>query len=187
VFNPDIWEDGTFDESSGTLITGQYGFGGWYYSSGVDLSNYKYLVVKLGNTNACGFSFRLYDENSYWTTPGIYDVGNDDQVVVSLDNMYKDGTTTKMDPSHIYYVGFWSSGGCPLTINDVYLTNDENYAKPTGIYDLFPIDSEPEFVDVYTITGARIRSHVKRSQATKGLKDGIYIVGRKKVVVVGKY
>ncbi|WP_163321728.1 glycoside hydrolase family 5 protein [Draconibacterium mangrovi] len=185
VFNPDIWEDGSFDETSGTLITGQYGFGGWYYSNGVDLSNYKYLVVKLGNSNACGFSFRLYDENSYWTTPGIYDVGNEDQVVVSLDNMYKDGTTTKMDPSHIYYVGFWSTGGCPLIINDIYLTNDENYAKPTGIYDLFPIDSEPEFVDVYTITGARIRSQVKRSEATKGLKDGIYIVGRKKVVVVG--
>ncbi|WP_321372589.1 cellulase family glycosylhydrolase [uncultured Draconibacterium sp.] len=186
VFNPDIWEDGTFDETTGTLITGQYGFGGWYYSNGVDLSNYKYLVVKLGNTNACGFSFRLYDENSYWTTPGIYDVGNDDQVVVSLDNMYKDGTTTQMDPSHIYYVGFWSTGGCPLIIDDVYLTNDENYAKPTGIFDLFPVDSEPEFVDVYTITGARIRSQVERSEATKGLKDGIYIVGRKKVVVVGR-
>lgn len=185
VFNPDIWEDGSFDETKHSLITGQYGFGGWYYSNGVDLSNYKYLVVNLGNTNSCGFSFRLYDENSYWTTPGIYDVGNEDQVVVSLNEMYKDGITTKMDPSHIYYVGFWSTGGCPLIIEDIYLTNNDNYSTPTGINDLFPIDSEPEFVDVYTITGARIRSQVKRMQATKGLKAGIYIVGRKKVVVVG--
>lgn len=186
VFNPDIWEDGSFDETTHALVTGLYGFGGWYYSNGVDLSNYKYLVVKLGNTNSCGFSFRLYDENSYWTTPGIYDFGNEEQMVVTLDEMYKDGTTTKMDPSHIYYVGFWSSGGCPLIIDDIYLTNDGDYTKPTGIIGFPQVDSKSELVDVYTITGARLRLQVKRKEATKGLLDGIYIVGREKVIVVGR-
>lgn len=187
VFNPDIWDNGTFDETTQTLVTGQYGFGGWYYSNGVDLSAYKYLVVKLGNSNSCGYSFRLFDENNYWTTPDMYDVGSKRQIVVALDEMYKDGTNTKMDPSHIYYVGFWSYGGCPLIINEVYLTNEEDYSKPTGINDIYNVSSKPEFVDVYTITGARIRSQVKRKEATKGLPGGIYIVGREKVIVVGEY
>lgn len=187
VFNPDIWENGTFDETSHTLVTGQYGFGGWYYGNGVDLSAYKYLVVKLGNTNSCGFSFRLYDENSYWTTPDIYDVGSKRQIVVALDEMYKDGTNTKMNPSHIYYVGFWSYGGCPLIIDEIYLTIEEDYSKPTGIDDFYNVNSKQELVDVYTITGARIRSQVERNKATKGLQNGIYIVGREKVIVVGEY
>jgi len=92
-----------------------------------------------------------------------------------------------MDPSHIYYVGFWSYGGCPLIINEIYLTNEEDYSKPTGINDFYNVSSKPEYVDVYSITGARIRSQVKRKEATKGLPDGIYIVGREKVVVVGEY
>jgi hypothetical protein len=187
VFNPDIWDDGTFDETTNTLVTGQYGFGGWYYSNGVDLSAYKYLVVKLGNTNSCGYSFRLFDENNYWATPDIYDVGNKRQIAVTLDEMYKDGTNTKMDPSHIYYVGFWSYGGCPLIIDEIYLSNEEDYSRPTSINTLFKIDSKPEIVDVYTITGARIRSKVKREEATKGLPDGVYIVGREKVIVAGEF
>jgi hypothetical protein len=187
VFNPNIWENGTFNETTNTLVTGQYGFGGWYYGNGVDLSSYKYLVVKLGNTNSCGYSFRLFDENSYWTTPDIYDVGTKRQIVVALDEMYKDGTNTKMDPSHIYYVGFWSYGGCPLVINEIYVTNEEDYSNPTGINDLFDFDAKPELVDVYTITGARIRSQVKRLEATKGLPDGIYIVGGEKKIKVGEF
>ena len=187
VFNPDIWENGTFDETTHTLITGQYGFGGWYYNNGVDLSDYKYLVVKIGNINSCGFSFRLFDENSYWSAPAMYDVGNNELLVVKLNEMYKDGTNTKMDPSHIYYVGFWSYGACPLIIDEIYLTNNDNYSNPTGINDFFKVDSKPEFVDVYTITGARLRSKVKRTEATRGLPEGVYIVGREKVIVVGKH
>jgi len=186
IFNPDIWEKGTFDQKTQTLVTGRYGFGGWYYSNGVNLSKYKYLVVKLGNTNTCGYSFRLFDENSYWSTPDMFDIGSKRQIVVTLDQMYKNGTNTKMDPSHIYYVGFWSHGGCPLIIDEIYLTNKEDYSKLTGIYDLYNVNSKPEFVDVYSITGARIRSNVKRNEATKGLPDGIYIVEREKVIVVGK-
>ena len=51
VFNPSIWEKGTFDESTRTLVTGQYGFGGWQYDSGLDLSGYKTVTVELGNDN----------------------------------------------------------------------------------------------------------------------------------------
>ncbi len=49
------------------------------------------------------------------------------------------------------------------------------------------VNAKPELVDVYSITGARIRSHVKRLVATKGLPEGIYIVGGEKKIVVGEY
>ena len=51
LFNPSIFENGTFDEKTHTLITGTYGFGGWRYFNGIDLSEYKYLVVEFGNDN----------------------------------------------------------------------------------------------------------------------------------------
>ncbi|WP_347840144.1 hypothetical protein [uncultured Draconibacterium sp.] len=38
-------------------------------------------------------------------------------------------------------------------------------------------------VNVYSITGAAIRLNVKRSEATRGLKQGLYLVGREKVYV----
>ena len=41
MFDPSIWEKGSFDEETSTLITGQYGFGGWQYAEGLDLSAFK--------------------------------------------------------------------------------------------------------------------------------------------------
>ncbi len=128
MFNPSIFATGTFDEETKTLITGQWGFGGWWYNKGVDLSGYKYLVAELGNDNNASVSFRLFDENNYWSQPALYDFSNGRKVVVELDNMYKQigGQQVKLNPSHIYIIGFWSSGGKPIVIKDVYLTD-----KPT--------------------------------------------------------
>ena len=43
-----------------------------------------------------------------------------------------------------------------------------------------------EIVDVYDITGKLVRRQVRRADAVKGLKRGIYIAGGKKYVVSGK-
>lgn len=43
--------------------------------------------------------------------------------------------------------------------------------------------SEPAFVNVYTLTGVKVRSAVKAGNATNGLPAGLYIVGSKKVLV----
>lgn len=125
LLNPSIFETGSFDGNTKTLITGQWGFGGWQYNNGVDLSNYKYLKVELGNDNACDVSFRVFDEQSYWSSPACYDFGNSRQIVIDLDSMYKvvNNQWIKLEKSHIYIAGFWSSGGKPIVINNVYLTN----------------------------------------------------------------
>lgn len=125
MFNPSIFGDGSFDEETKTLITGQWGFGGWWYNKGVDLSGYQYLIAELGNDNDSDVSFRLFDENNYWSQPALYDFGSERRVVVDLHSMYKQvgDQQVRLDPSHIYIIGFWSSGNKPIVIKNVYLSD----------------------------------------------------------------
>lgn len=51
----------------------------------------------------------------------------------------------------------------------------------TGIVNITPDNSTK--VDVYTITGMKIRSQVERNDAINGLSKGIYIIGNKKYLV----
>ena len=120
MFNPSIWEKGTFDESTRTLVTGKYGFGGWEYANGLNLSAFKTLTIELGNDNQSSVSFRLFDKTSYWTDPATYDFGSSRKVVVDLQNM-KDKNGLRIDPSHLYIIGFWSTGDKPIVIDKVLL------------------------------------------------------------------
>lgn len=120
MFNPSIWEKGTFDEGTRTLVTGKYGFGGWEYAKGLNLSAFKTLTIELGNDNQSSVSFRLFDKTSYWTDPATYDFGSSRKVVVDLQNM-KDKNGLRIDPSHLYIIGFWSTGDKPIVIDRVLL------------------------------------------------------------------
>lgn len=122
MFNPSIFGDGKFDESTKTLVTGEYGFGGWKFADGLNLSGYKTLIVELGNDNESNVSFRLFDKNSYWSQPAIYDFSSSRKVVVDLNKMV-DENNEKIDPSHLYIVGFWSVGGKPIVISNILLTH----------------------------------------------------------------
>lgn len=120
MFNPSIWEQGTFDEATHTLTTGQYGFGGWQYAEGLDLSSYKTLTVELGSDNDSQISFRLFDKNNYWSDPAMYDFGSSRKIVVDLNAM-ADKNKQKISSSHLYIVGFWSLGFKPFVINKLSL------------------------------------------------------------------
>ena len=120
MFNPSIWEKGTFDEGTRTLVTGKYGFGGWEYANGLNLSAFKTLTIELGNDNQSSVSFRLFDKTSYWTDPATYDFGSSRKVVDDLQNM-KDKNGLRIDPSHLYIIGFWSTGDKPIVIDKVLL------------------------------------------------------------------
>ncbi|MDA3927350.1 MAG: sialate O-acetylesterase [Prolixibacteraceae bacterium] len=128
LFNPQIWENGTFDETTHTLKTGQWGFGGWQYD-GIDLSDYKYIVAKLGSDNNADVAFNVYDGNSYWGSPASYKFGSKRQIVAILDQANKnDGTM--LNPEHIYIAGFWSNGSNPFVIDTVFLSNSSEYDPP---------------------------------------------------------
>ena len=158
-FNPSIWEQGTFDETTGKLVTGQYGFGGWQYPQGVDLSGYQYLVVELSQPQSAGASFRLFDTNDYWTSPFRVSFGTQTKVVIDLQNMkaYNDDACTQfdhnVDPSHIYIAGFWTYGGTPIYIKQIFLSNDG--VNPTAILQK-DVTDEVVSREYYTLSGARI-------------------------------
>lgn len=120
MFNPSIWEQGTFDEKTGTLTTGQYGFGGWQYAEGLNLTGFKTLTVELGSNNDSQISFRLFDKNNYWSDPAMYDFGNSRKVVVDLKAM-KDKNGHAIRAEHLYIVGFWSLGYKPFVIKNLTL------------------------------------------------------------------
>lgn len=178
-FNPSIWEKGTYDETTGALTTGQYGFGGWEYGDGVDLSQHRYLIVELSQPQDVGASFRLFDTNDYWSKPSRTDFGSNTKIVIDLQNLkaYKDDQCTQfdhnIDPSHIYIAGFWTRGGKPIYIKAIYQSDDGK--TPTGIS--LPTSSYSSNT-VYTLQGVRVGTSDHMSQ----LPHGIYIVGGKKIV-----
>lgn len=171
-FNPSIWEHGTFDEATGALTTGQYGFGGWQYPQGADVSDWKYLVVELSQTQSRGASFRLFDVNNYWDKPAMFDFGRETRLVIDLHGMKNDEGRT-LDPSHIYIAGFWTLGGSPIYIKDIFLSDDGE--TPSTVQS--PISgSHP--LPVYDLLGRR----VGMSDDIHYLPNGLYIIGGKKYV-----
>lgn len=125
LFNPSIFNTGTFDETTGMVATGENGAAGWVYSNGIDISSYKYLVFELAEIQTSWAALRLYDENNYWTSPASYSFDDNTRLVVSLDSMTKeDGSVC--DSSHIYIICIWSNGSSPIYIKDVYLTSSDD-------------------------------------------------------------
>lgn len=177
--NPSIWEEGTFDENTCTIKTGKYGFAGWKYSAGIDLSSYRYLIAEMEGGNQAAVSFRVFDQDNYWTDPAVADFGNETKAVLDLANLKSDSGRL-LDPSHIFIVGFWSLGNTPFRIKKVYLSDN-----PDGESALDEITFSPSerSVDVYNIQGMRLKTQVSTSVALNGLPEGLYIVDGKKIVV----
>ena len=139
--NPSIIGTGSFNASTGALTTGQYGFGGWQFSEGADLSPYRYLVIELKQAQTVGAVFRMFDVNTPWGAHTQSHFGSSQKLVLDLHNLkvYNDnaGAMTDanrlLDPSHVYYAGIWSYGSAPIYINKVYLSDDG--VNPTGIFE----------------------------------------------------
>ncbi|MBK5720333.1 family 43 glycosylhydrolase [Dysgonomonas sp. Marseille-P4677] len=129
LLNPSIWTDGSFDESNGKLITGPFGFGGWEFNNGLNLSEYSHLIVKFTKPVQGGnFSFRIWDESSYWTEPAMINIADGTELLeIELKTLVKyiDGEAKPLDLSRIYRVGFWSFGNIPIYLEDVYPYLDE--------------------------------------------------------------
>ena len=177
--NPSIWEEGTFDENTCTIKTGKYGFAGWKYSAGIDLSSYRYLIAEMEGGNQAAVSFRVFDQDNYWTDPAVADFGNRTKAVLDLANLKSDSGRL-LDPSHIFIVGFWSLGNTPFRIKKVYLSDNPNGESALDEITFSPSERS---VDVYNIQGMRLRTQVSTADAVNGLPEGLYIVDGKKIVV----
>lgn len=177
LFNPSIWETGSYDGATGCVTTGQYGFAGWKFPNGIDLSGWKYLVIKMRQAAASdSWSFRMFDENNYWTSCYQNDFGRSTRVVVRLQSMYRtiNGSTssTKVDPHHIYIAGFWSYGFTPLYIDHLYLTNADDYSE-TGLTETLWLDENDANPLLFDLQGRPV-SHPQPGQ--------LLILGGKKII-----
>ena len=99
--------------------------------------------------------------------------------MIELSTLKKDGSNTPLDPSHIYIAGFWSNGGQPIKIKNIFVSQDGN---TSGIDEVETADGN-ELVDVYSLQGVLLYQGVTRAEAESLLKPGIYIIGDQKVAI----
>lgn len=117
-FDVNIWEKGTYNESTKTFTTGQYGFAGWHYS-GLDISSHKYIVVKLGDGTdfSCQPSFRLFDKG-YWDGAAEYNFNNQKELRVEIARIKRaDGGS--FNTKNVNIIGFWTLGFKPVVIESI--------------------------------------------------------------------
>jgi len=174
--NASIYGEGTFDEETSTLTTTQYGFGGWIYTNGIDLSDYQYIVVKLNRKPANTIDFRIFEENNYWSDCASKTLGSR-SVAIDLTTLTVGSSARVLDRSKVYIMGFWNCEN-GVIIKDVYLSNDG--VTPTGIENIKAAsDAIQEGDGIYDLSGRRIGTYGK----SDNLQKGVYIINGKKVVI----
>ena len=165
-------ETGTYNESTRTFHPAQWGQMGWQYTDGVDMSAYKYLVVKLKVAQNCSAHLNIFPQNSIWgSNYQSEDFGNKTTIIIKMSDV-----AAQIDTKNIHIISFWTNGTGDVVVDDIYLTNNDDYSKTTGIC---TIQREIENDMVYNLQGVKVGT---RSQL-KSLPRGIYIIGGKKVVV----
>ena len=165
-------ETGTYNESTRTFHPAQWGQMGWQYTDGVDMSAYKYLVVKLKVAQNCSAHLNIFPQNSIWgSNYQSEDFGNKTTIIIKMSDV-----AAQIDTKNIHIISFWTNGTGDVVVDDIYLTNNDDYSKTTGIT---TIQREIENDVVYNLQGVKVGT---RNQL-KSLPHGIYIIGGKKVVV----
>jgi len=101
------------------------------------------------------------------------------------------------DDCYMNFVFNTGTSGSPQTVDVMYANTDKYYVVSaemdgtkykvtdvtSGINGISVDNDVPGLVDVYTIDGRMMRHQVESQGATEGLPRGIYIVGKRKVVV----
>ena len=177
AFNPSLYLEGKFvGASTVTYFTttetynGARGFGGWRYTKGADFSAHKYLVVELKRKPSCKPVVRIYDTDDYLNPCFTYSIpATSKKEAIDLTAMTaEDGT--KIDPSHIYMVGFETDANNSLYLSSLYLSDDGE--TPTGIQSVPMADEDADGI-LYDLQGRPVENPVR----------GIYIRNGKKVLV----
>lgn len=113
-------------------------------------------------------------------------------------NADKNADDTELSGKYILVGGTWKlcGKGCSLAANRAYLDMEAvpsleagTYALTMSVFDdnvtaIESVDAaSAASVDVYTVSGVRVRTSVSAAQATEGLQKGLYIINGKKTLV----
>lgn len=174
-----LFGNGTYREAARAFFPGENGQMGWKYTYGLDMSGYKYLVLKLDKVQKVGACIMLHTENNIWSDCCQYPVGEEVLVAVPLhDITYTSGELQgePVDVSHVMIVALYAGQGGVIDVADMYLTNNEDYSSDA--VSVFSVKSKTSKADgiVYDLSGVRMNG-------TDNLPKGIYIKDGKKFVV----
>ena len=174
-----FFAEGTYTESTRTFKPGQWGQMGWEYPNGADMSDYKYLVIKLAATSSDSH-LNIFTENSIWSAPcSTPDFGSKKQIVLNLSTAkYTDGNKKgqPLDTKNVRIVSFWGTGSKTIRVQDMYLTNNDDYSPQvlTAIPTV-AADSPRTAPAIYDLQGRKVEA--------ASLSKGLYIINGRKVVV----
>ena len=142
---------------------------GWQYDKDIDMSPYKYLVIKLKEPQTDNIEIRMFKGSSLGYREII---GNRTTIAIALHNLVYNKKT--MDPSAVSKVVFHCPKTGVLILDDVFLSNDDAYAEfSTDISEVNHIGSFK--APLYSLDGRLVQPNA--------LKPGFYIQAGKKMVI----
>jgi len=183
--NTNLFAEGTYDEATHTFHPGQWGQMGWEYSGGVDMSAYKYLVVKLRKPQNCAAHLNIFPQTSIWgDCYSSEDFGSKTLIAIPLQTAKLTSGNNKgkaLNTKAIYVVSFWTNGTGDLVVDDMYLTNNDDFTptdirQPSIASQGLGTAIQPH-ADVYSLQGVKVGTTDNWNQ----LPRGIYVVGARLV------
>ena len=174
--NTTLFGDGTYREATRAFFPGVNGQMGWVYENGVDMSGYKYLVLKLDKVQKVNAAVNIYPQNSIWGNCYSQPIGDATTVVIPLQEIeYTSGDAVgePVNTANIMIVALYAGSNGVIDVSDAYLTNNDDYS-PEGV-SVNSIHAAPEEADgpIYNLQGMRVDRMTK----------GVYIRNGKKILV----
>ena len=176
---------GSYAEKNHVFIPGKNGRVGWSYDTPIDISEYKYLVIKLLTVTTATPNYGVIicpkTTLSVWHAS---ELTKNKITVIDLQSALYTSTQKKgqpLDLTNIASISLTSDGTATtgkLFVSEMYLTNE----NPVGI-DEVEVTPNTDKVNVYTLAGQLLQKGVSRSEAVKSLPAGIYVIGNKKVII----
>ena len=175
---------GTYTEKNHIFVPNKNGRIGWSYDTPIDISEFKYLVIKLltVTTSTPNYGVIICPKTtlSVWHAS---DLTRNKITVIDLQSALYTSSQKKgqpLDLTNIASISLTSdgTGTGKVYVSEIYLTNED----PVGI-DEVEVTPQAGKVNVYTLAGQLLQEGVSRSEAVKSLPAGIYVIGNKKVII----
>ena len=175
---------GTYTEKNHIFVPNKNGRVGWSYDTPIDISEFKYLVIKLltVTTSTPNYGVIICPKTtlSVWHAS---DLTRNKITVIDLQSALYTSSQKKgqpLDLTNIASISLTSdgTGTGKVYVSEIYLTNE----NPVGI-DEVEVTPQAGKVNVYTLAGQLLQEGVSRSEAVKSLPAGIYVIGNKKVII----
>ena len=169
--DPSILGSGTFSSSTKALTTSKDGFGGWKYANSIDISAYKYLVVRLRLASSAKPTVRIYNTTDANGDYFELAMQRSKEAVIELKDLQtKEGK--KLNLKNVKMIGFSTAGNAAVYLSQIFFSND-GVNPITGIENLHLSPRPLNEGGVYNLNGQHIN----------GLQKGINIIEGKKIFV----